>query len=290
MERNHLLQLALQGLHPLHNGLLVALQQDHLFCSTKWQSWGYHSHAADLGAEKGHPDRSANARIARPPRPARFEGPARGHERPHHSPGPGPRSGPYQSQRPHQRPYAGPDRGQSFRPPHQHPHARGHAQHEHFEPWEDRRNRLNYSRQQPNWRPAPAGLSAAARRAERSEVTPPRLPASRSPAFGGSPNHHAPPRAHEPPVRLPHDTGAQWPRDMDRGNFRRPSDLPQQHLSAPVHQEQTGIVLAHAQMPERPVRAASAQLSWPHKLSALACKLRNFVRAMRIFCVSSQYV
>ena len=236
VDRSRLSKHALQGLSPLHKGLLVALQQDQWYCVTGWQSWGYHSHATDLAAERAPPDRSANVGETPATRAAPSYPPARRYDMPAQSSGP--RSGPYQSQRPHQRPYPGSDRGQSFRPPYRHPQARAHAQDEHLEPWEDRRTRLNSLRQQPSWRSTSGEPSGSARRAEQPEVAPPGLLASRSPAFGSIPEHRARPGAHESAARSPHDT--------DRGTFRQTSDLPQQQLSAQAHQEHPGQIMGFA--------------------------------------------
>lgn len=216
-----------------------------MYCVTSWQSWGYHSNAADLAAERALPERPANVREARATRAAPSYTPARVYDRPAHSPGP--RSSPYQSQRPHPRPNPGSDRDQRFRPPHQHPQARGHAQHEHLEPWEDRQTRLDGGRHQPKLRSASAESSRAPWRAEQSETAPPGVLASRSPAFGKLPDDRAPPQAHESPQCSAQDTGARLVHDADKGKIRRTIDIPQQQLRTQWLQDHSGGFLGFAQ-------------------------------------------
>ena len=226
LDTSPLLQHGVQGLSALHQGLFVALQQDCPCCITVWQSLGYHSNAAEsksLGQDTGHPKHPAGAGILRGPQTPRSQTPARSHERLDRNSSPGPSSSPFQSQRSPQRPPIRSPRGQSYKPSNQH---------ECWEPWKGRTNRLNGTNQRPQWTPASAELSAGPQRAQ-SEKGPPVLSAARSPAFGAGPEHHAHPRGHEAPVRPPHNA--------DEAKVRLASDTSaKQQLSAPAQQGAAG--------------------------------------------------
>ena len=133
----------MQGLSPLHEGLLVALQQDHLWHTTDCQSRGYRSNFEEPrsrpAAQLSHTEHPRESRLPGSVRRDRSGGPARRPELYDTWPST------YHRNSLPQRPSPSTDSSQNCRPPVAPPSHRTDAD-EQLRPWENRRHASNGER------------------------------------------------------------------------------------------------------------------------------------------------